>query len=116
MFSSNDVPKYSHLLLAGMYNRRVTDVREIIDRLLFTTAAEESETNILMFNLFQLRLKRYLVGSGHPTSLKGTAVSAELIKKDLGDPLLRCRLFLLAMTDSDLLPLDANAKLEVSLF
>jgi hypothetical protein len=109
---SNDL-KFGRLLLAGMYNRRITNVHDIINRLIFTTAAKESNINILLFKIFQLRLKRYLVGIGYPVSLKGIAISEETFANDVGDPLLRCRLFLLAISDSDLLPLD-DAPLEVS--
>jgi hypothetical protein len=106
-------PGYTRLLLAGLYNRHITDVQEILDRLSFFTATDESEVNALVFDIFQLRLKRYLVGVGHPKSLKGTTISEEDFAKDIEDPLLHCCLFLLATSDSDLLPLDAEVKLEV---
>jgi len=100
-------------LLAGMYNRRVTDVHDVIDRLIFTTAAEESHINIILFDIFQLQVKRYLAGISHPLLLKGIAISEETFADDIDDCLLRCCLFLLAITDSDLLPQD-NTTLEVS--
>ena len=91
-----------------MYNRRITDVDQLLERLRFSTAAEESELNILLFDIFQLRVKRYLVGVGHSLLLKDTVVSKDDFNKDFGNRLLRCRLFLLAITDSDLLPLDST--------
>jgi hypothetical protein len=110
---AKDGPSYLHLLIAGMYNRRITDVKQILERLSFSTAADESEVNILLFDIFQLRMKRYLIGVSHPLPLKGTAISLEDFAKDSENHLLRCHLFLLAISDSDLLPLDAQTKFEV---
>jgi hypothetical protein len=92
----------SYLSAFGRYNRFVTNV------------TDESEINILLFDIFQLRMERYLVGVGHPLPLKGTAVSQEDFAKDFGDCVLRCCLILLAITDSDLLPLNTQTKLEVT--
>lgn len=109
-----------HLLackyLAALYNRDIHNVTDILDRLEFTTSDPLSETNKLIFGLFQLRLKKWLLGSGHPVGTRNKSVESIIFDTEAGDPFVRSRLFLLAFSDSSQMPIDEDEKFMVCLF
>lgn len=105
--------RHSQFLLAGMYNRRVTSVSQILDRLEFYSLDPDDDPSRTFFHLFQLHLRRWLQGRGHPPSLRGTIISEEMYDRDVDDPLVRAKAFLLAISDSELLPMDSGEKFTV---
>jgi len=103
-------------IFAATSNRRVTDPTQVIDKLEFVTADRNfTDLYMLMRRCFRLRLMRWLYGRGHPLSLKGTCVPEDVFESEREDPLVRARLLLKAVTDSDLLPIGEGSSIRVRL-
>jgi hypothetical protein len=108
-------PNFGRELLAAMSDRRIKSVRDIIKRLKFVTKdVAQSESHDLLRCIFQYRVLRWLHGKGHPEQLGGAHISQAVQDAERDDPLVRARLMLRAITDSDLLPLDPSFHLTVS--
>ena len=90
--------------------------RELIQAATANSDFIDNDTwDVLYENLFEERLLRYLRGTGHPDHPDVIAVvGVEEYSRSLGDPVLRSRLFLHTVSGSDLVPLDPNWKLRVS--
>ena len=83
----------------------VTEASTALDRLKAAGAAT-----------FKTRLRQYLLGVGHPTNsilLDSGIITAAEVERHQGDHLLRARLFLAAVTDSNLLPVDMAYHIQV---
>ncbi|KAL7277990.1 hypothetical protein ACG7TL_007943 [Trametes sanguinea] len=116
--------------LAFMYDRRLHDVKLLLEHLEFNSAVKVSEQamltiadddemstttwDLLYEDLFASRLSEYLQGFGHPNHphivelLDHTTITAAA-----DDGLLRARAFLQLMSGSDLLPTNPDWKLKV---
>ena len=98
-----------------MSNRRVNDIRDVINKLEFIADVEPlTELQRLLAKMFQFRVVRWLHGQGHPKKLAGSYVSETQYNEEKNDSLLRAKLLLRAASDSDLVPLDASFCLTVS--
>lgn len=86
-----------------------------MDRLLFQTYDAETPFNTLVFTVFQFRIQRWLRGIGHPHGCRGGVVDTALYDSQINDPLIRANLFVLAMSDCNLLPGDPCDRYIVSL-
>ena len=116
-----------------MYNRRLDDVSILRSHIEFRSAldrdavlAEEEHSEAMEVSercldyyyeaLFQDKLMLYLEGLGHPDHwFIRSVVSDTDFEAGRHDPLLRARRFLQLMTGSDLIPIQDNWKLVVSL-
>lgn len=92
--------------LASLYDHRIKDIKDVLDRLVFQTYDAETPFNTLVFTVFQFRFLRWLRGVGHPHGCRGGVVDAALYDSQINDPLIRANLLVLAMSDSNLLPGD----------
>lgn len=79
----------------------------------FVTKDAYSPFNNLLFSLLQFRIIRWLKGIGHPAGSEGICVEQSLYDSERNDPLIRARLLLLALSDSNMLPPDPNERLQV---
>lgn len=104
---------YTDAVLAAAYNRRLTSVKELWDKVRFSSTSTDSEESLIFFQIFQLRLRRWIFGTGHPLALSGLSVTPEQFREEMNNPTLRAQLFLVALTDSDLLPVDPYRSLVV---
>jgi hypothetical protein len=57
---------------------------------------------------------RWLHGKGHPAQLRGGCVSTQRFDADIDDPLIRSRLLLQAVSDTNLLSANPSDRLHVS--
>jgi hypothetical protein len=102
-----DRPEFGREMLAAMSNRRVRDVRDITGRLEFHTKdTTQAAVDKLIKSMFQYRLLRWLHGTGHLEPLRGTHIPEDVYNAERDDTLVRARLLLRSLSDSDLLPLD----------
>ncbi|KAJ7674264.1 hypothetical protein B0H17DRAFT_1334941 [Mycena rosella] len=96
-------------LIAGMYHRQVTSLADdVFAHLSFATlpAIPPPDVN-LMSQLFELRFKRYLSGSGHPSWFQSHGMIAEAeMATGLSTPFLCTHLLLLTAVESTLLPIQ----------
>jgi hypothetical protein len=74
----------------------------------------QSDLHDAIREVFQFRLLRWLHGKGHPSKLRGTHVEPDVFDAEMSDPLIRSRLLLRAVAESDLLPLDPSFAITVS--
>jgi hypothetical protein len=109
---------YSPALIAAMYNRRVDSVGDVLDHIHYNIVTSATDgTTPLFLELFKRRLKRYLEGTGHPSHpfIESSGLANEYENDmDSGSSVLRAQCFLLACTESDLLPVNDDFKIEVS--
>jgi hypothetical protein len=104
-------PDYCRKLFAALSNRRVTNSSQVIERLKFqTTDPDGSIRDMLLRQSFQLRLVRWLRGVGHLPGLRGSHLTEDVFEAEKADPLIRGKLFLKAVTDSDLLSVFDDIK------
>jgi hypothetical protein len=92
-------------------------VSEFIKKIKFYSSDDDngdSEVPGLFRSMFQFHLFRWLWGKGHPTPLQGGHVPQDVFDKELNDPLVRARLLLNAVADTDLMPVDSGFELRVS--
>lgn len=101
-----------------MYSRRVNAITDVLDHIHYNIATFAADgTTPLFLELFKCRLKKYLEGTGHPPHpfIESSGLANEYeIDCDRNDSVLRAQHFLLACTESDLLPVDDNFKIKVS--
>ncbi|KAJ7441862.1 hypothetical protein FB451DRAFT_1414411 [Mycena latifolia] len=104
-------------LLARMYDCRITSVDQIISRLIFCVdTGDRDALSIVFFQLFSLHVRRWLRGRGHPaTPTVVDFVGKDLFNEERDDPLVRARLFMSAMVDSQVVPLDDAFKFQITL-
>ncbi|KAJ7490892.1 hypothetical protein FB451DRAFT_1166211 [Mycena latifolia] len=113
-----DPDHYALSLLARMYDCRITSVDQIISRLIFCmdTGDRRDALSTVFFQLFSLRVHRWLRGRGHPaTPTVVDFVGEDLFNEERDDPLVRARLFMSAMVDSQVMPLDDAFKFQITL-
>ncbi|KAJ7472092.1 hypothetical protein FB451DRAFT_1175850 [Mycena latifolia] len=113
-----DPDHYALSLLARMYDCRITSVDQIISRLIFCvdTGDRRDALSTVFFQLFSLRIHRWLRGRGHPaTPTVVDFVGEDLFNEERDDPLVRARLFMSAMVDSQVVPLDDAFKFQITL-
>lgn len=60
-----------------MYDRQLKSPDIIFNSLVFTTPDCDSQVSTLWFQMFQLRVRRWLNGTGHPRSFRGVMVGKE---------------------------------------
>jgi hypothetical protein len=105
-FKLRQNPDFCRKLLAATSNRRVTDVSQVVTQLKFDTLDRiETELITLLHQSFQLRLIRWLNGKGHPIQLRGELMPVDIYDCQKDDPLARAKLLLLAITETELIPL-----------
>lgn len=119
-FNKHELPS----LILGMYNRTVQDPQTVWDLCSFRvcppTTSESSHFERVHSErsiLFQSRFRRYIFGSGpplHETLAESGLLNQTDIDSQAGDPALRARLFLKAVTDSVQIPIDGNYQIQVS--
>ncbi|KAH7911437.1 hypothetical protein BJ138DRAFT_1006581, partial [Hygrophoropsis aurantiaca] len=102
-------------LIAGLYNREVTSLSQVLDHLKFEiTRANPDGTTNHWANLFQLALGCYLRETGHPIQAADRGlITPEVLNSGQRDSLLRPRLLLYSCTDSNLLPAQSDWKIMV---
>lgn len=99
--------------IAGTYDRRVTHYNQIMDQVAFKTNEPDADPARTFFDLFQLRFKRWIMGKGYSSSMCGSFVPQKIFDSEQENPAIRAQAFLLAISDSDLLPADPNDKFQV---
>lgn len=98
----------------ALYDKRPRRAEDVAARLRFHPNGDDlDERTLKVFQMFRYRLLRWLYGSGHPENVEGTLVDTSKFDQQKQDPLLRAKLLLLAMTDSDLLPVAKSDTLDV---
>ncbi|THH07425.1 hypothetical protein EW146_g9322 [Bondarzewia mesenterica] len=105
-------------LLQTMYNRKLSDPRPVITGLRFLTSDYSKSTRLArMRDLFQFCLVRYLRAAGHPNhpKIRGALVSESDFQVSRDDNTLRARLFLLAISESDMVSASSTWKLQIRL-
>ncbi|KAF8156471.1 hypothetical protein K438DRAFT_1861857 [Mycena galopus ATCC 62051] len=63
--------------------------------------------------MFQLRLLRWIRGTGYPRSIRAKYITAEEYKAHRNDPLIRAQRLLFSMTERYAVPLDPDFHLTV---
>jgi len=116
--STSLTDNYAPALIATMYNRRVNSISDVLDHICYDIVASAADgTTPLFLELFKRRLKRYMEGTGHPPHpfIHSSGLANEYeIDRDQSSSVLRAQHFLLACTESDLLPADDHFKIKVS--
>ncbi|KAJ7894237.1 hypothetical protein B0H14DRAFT_2559368 [Mycena olivaceomarginata] len=104
--------------LVPMYNQRVTKVQDVIDKLRFTYKGPEGLTDkeLLQAQMFQLRLLRWLRGTGYPHSIRKKYITVQEYREHRNDPLIRAQRLLFSMTERYAVPLDPEFRLTVCLY
>ncbi|EIM83905.1 uncharacterized protein STEHIDRAFT_159515 [Stereum hirsutum FP-91666 SS1] len=111
-------PKELTTLLKALYNRDVLNMEHIIGALRFmTTDYSDNVKSNTLSRLFQLRVIRYLLGHGHPNhpTIRGTFVTDQVFVATQNNPSIRAKMFIIAMTGSDLIPNEVSWKLKIRL-
>lgn len=100
-------------LLYALCHRELAKVSDLTSRLNTINSPRHDK---LAINLAYL-VRRYLEGTGHPESTRGGLIAADVYDKDLNDPFLRSRLFMVAVMDSSIPPFeDWSVKVSLVLF
>ncbi|KAM6490199.1 hypothetical protein JOM56_000838 [Amanita muscaria] len=95
--------------LSAIYNRRINKASEVIDRLNITGTHNQDDSGPIFFNLFALRLRRWLSGLGHPPELVGSTVTESEYQSSLQvQGAFRPRLFWRAISDFEVLPVQTS--------
>ncbi|KAF8197196.1 hypothetical protein K438DRAFT_1967442 [Mycena galopus ATCC 62051] len=104
--------------LVPMYNQRISNVQDVIDKLQFTYkgTAGLTDKELLQAQMFQLRLLRWIRGTGYPRSIQAKYITAEEYKAHRNDPLIRAQRLLFSMTERYAVPLDPDFHLTVCLY
>ncbi|KAH9934597.1 hypothetical protein B0H21DRAFT_699322, partial [Amylocystis lapponica] len=103
-------------IVAAMYDRQIKGPDQIITRLEVSPSTGLDRELQCFQRLFELRLARYLRGMGHPRTrdlVQSQLISDAQFLKAQNDPILRCQLFLMALTEKDTLPVGNNWSIEV---
>lgn len=102
-----------------LYGRNLMDFRRISSLIEFFGSDDGSQEDFVdqLYVVFQLRLLRYLTGHGHPDdpSLRSMLPAAAYSNNPEADAILRSQMFLVMMTHSDVVPVDATWRLTVSI-
>ncbi|KAF4592940.1 hypothetical protein EYR38_008646 [Pleurotus pulmonarius] len=103
--------------VAALYNRQVESPDSITALLHFETmdGLPTSPAALSSFQMMQYCIRRWLNGVGHPKGVRGLSVDEDEWLKHKDDPVIRSRLFLLAMTDLPLLPISPEFEITVRL-
>jgi hypothetical protein len=97
-----------------MSNRRITHCSQVVQQLKFITLdGTTSELSLLLQQSFQFRLLRWLHGHGHPDALRGVHIPENVFDAEKDDPLVRAKLLLRAISETDLLPVGLHANITV---
>ena len=102
-------------LLSRVFSRSDLDAEAIASQGARSESLDDDPTWDLVYEQgFDLRLREYLSGVGHPNHPNVIAViGVDRFEREADDPLLRARLFLKAVTGSDLVPLDPKWSIQV---
>ncbi|KAJ7231841.1 hypothetical protein B0H12DRAFT_1239806 [Mycena haematopus] len=92
--------------LVTLYDRRIRAVDDVITHLKYLNPLRPRKTSAYFVKLFQLRLKRYAHGRGHPNGVRCLNVTEEEFQLCRNDPLLRANLILRGGSDSDMRPME----------
>lgn len=114
---SQTLPLSLSTFINTVYSRNLADFRRIPSLVQIWSTGQHDDVLVDQLSfLFQLRLIRYLTGQGHPDhpAVKSFLSSSSYSNKSEVNAILRPRMFLLAMTDSDIVPIDINWRLTVS--
>ena len=103
------------VLLARLVSHSDLDAEVIASQGARTESLDDDLTWDLLYEQgFDVRLRTYLSGVGHPRHPNViAAIGVERFEREANDPLLRARLFLRMMTGSDLIPLDPEWSIKV---
>lgn len=104
-------------LLLKLYSLKIHSVQEVLDRLAFMVpdaafGAFKAQRTLIVA-LFQARVRRWLVGIGHPERYRGGLVEEEVWEKEKDDPLIRAKLLVLTMAGLRYMPVDPGILLVV---
>ncbi|KAK7008038.1 hypothetical protein R3P38DRAFT_3593227 [Favolaschia claudopus] len=102
-------------LIASVYNRRVQSVDDVISRLHFRAPLNYDRQEDLRRTLFQLRVLRWLKGTGYPRALRGQFVGAQEFRAQQTNRLLRAEALLHSITGIRFLLPDAEFDLTIEL-
>lgn len=102
--------------VTALYNRQVESPDSITALLHFETmdGLPTSPAALSSFQMMQYCIRRWLNGVGHPKGVRALSVEEEEWLKHKDDPVIRSRLFLLAMTDLPLLPISPEFEITVT--
>ncbi|KAF9527086.1 hypothetical protein CPB83DRAFT_430299 [Crepidotus variabilis] len=104
-------------MLHAATNRKLTSSHELIERIsVVPKLGARDPTGVLtpIAAIFKSRLISYLKGEGHPSSLIGTFVTPEQYEESKTDGGLRSRLLLEALTDTDMLPVEPEWQVDLT--
>lgn len=94
--------------MKAIYNAHELTVPAVIERLRFRTSDNTNNArHAVVRELLQLRIMRYLVGTGHVQGAFSDGMLPDtpgISTADVQDPGFRCRLFLKAINDSTAIP------------
>ncbi|KAJ7229908.1 hypothetical protein GGX14DRAFT_581605 [Mycena pura] len=112
LFGAMSLPKtiieigLSRFLLA-MFDQNIKNVDDLWQRIDFTVPQRQrSRLMYILVKLFEVRLRQYLLGVGHPTTAIGFGVTESDVNTSCDAKLLRAKLLLVAVSDSEMLPPD----------
>jgi len=88
-----------------MYNCKIQSVTDVLDHIHFHIFgdAAESETLQLLAGIFEIHVRKYLQGVGHPEVLCGNIVSHDKYAQELNNPLKCVQALMVASSNSLLL-------------
>ena len=102
--------------IGGTYQHSILSAAELTKKLHFTAILFSTHEEKIFYKLFAFCVVRWLHGCGHPKELAGTFIDWDTYHQECGNPLLRAKLLLVAMTELDVLPLHAaNLKVRLSI-
>ncbi|KAJ7479007.1 hypothetical protein FB451DRAFT_1172130 [Mycena latifolia] len=103
--------------LLCMYDRRIKAVEDVSNHLAQRINTRSSDNTTIYFaKLFDLSLRRYMQGVGHPSGLRGLGeVTDDEFLAEESNPLLRSNLVLSACGDTDMRPMDDAWKIRTSM-
>ncbi|KAF9535238.1 hypothetical protein CPB83DRAFT_887971 [Crepidotus variabilis] len=107
------LPEQIVQMLHASTNRRLTSSEEVVEKLVVRGTSHHNITLRTIAKIIKERVIQYLQGVGHPPGLRGGVVSEEIFDQDQTDGGLRARLLLDSLTDSDMLPSDADWKISL---
>jgi hypothetical protein len=87
-----------------VYNRQIESPADVLPLIRwYAQPSDDEDFSEMIFNMFVLRVKRWLSGTGHPRLLMERGlITPESYEADKDDAGLRARLFYRAITGSDL--------------
>ncbi|KAJ7741796.1 hypothetical protein DFH07DRAFT_777983 [Mycena maculata] len=95
--------------LVSLYDRRVKEPDDVAKHLCFVLLSRNSDgTSPYFTKLFEIRLKRYIQGVGHPPQLRNVEITEDEFLAEHDNRLLRANLILKSGSDSDMCPNTEN--------